>query len=50
MTKNSGGGTITTNFGDIELELYPQDAPKIVENFKQLAKKGFPRIKCYMTQ
>src|ERR687888_746356 len=41
MTKNTGGGTITTNFGDIELELYPQDAPKTVENFKQLAKKGF---------
>ena len=41
MTKNTGGGTITTNFGNIELELYPQDAPKTVENFKQLAKKGF---------
>jgi cyclophilin family peptidyl-prolyl cis-trans isomerase len=42
MTSNGdGGGTITTNFGDIELEFYPQDAPKTVENFKQLAKRGF---------
>ena len=41
MTKNTGGGIVITNFGDIELELYPQDAPKTVENFKQLAKKGF---------
>ena len=41
MTKNTDGGTVTTNFGNIELELYPQDAPETVENFKQLAKKGF---------
>ena len=42
MTKNTdSGATITTNFGDIEIEFYPKDAPKTVENFKQLAKKGF---------
>ena len=35
------GGTITTNFGDIRVEFYPQDAPKTVENFKELAKRGF---------
>jgi cyclophilin family peptidyl-prolyl cis-trans isomerase len=45
MTNTSGSGgdgaIITTNFGNIELEFYPQDAPKTVENFKQLVKKGF---------
>lgn len=42
MTKNTdGGATVTTNFGDIEIEFYSKDAPKTVENFKQLAKKGF---------
>ena len=34
-------GTITTSFGDIKVEFYPQDAPKTVENFKELAKRGF---------
>ena len=38
---NNGGATITTNFGSIELEFYPQDAPKTVENFKQLVNRGF---------
>ena len=32
---------ITTRFGDIEVELYSDSAPKTVENFKDLAKKGF---------
>ncbi len=41
MTNNGGGATITTNFGNVELELYPQDAPKTVENFRQLANTGF---------
>jgi cyclophilin family peptidyl-prolyl cis-trans isomerase len=42
MTKNTdGGATIKTNFGDIEIEFYSKDAPKTVENFKELAKKGF---------
>ena len=41
MANPSGPATITTNFGDIELEFYPQDAPKTVENFKQLANRGF---------
>jgi cyclophilin family peptidyl-prolyl cis-trans isomerase len=30
-----------TNRGPIELELYPDDAPKTVENFLKLAKDGF---------
>jgi cyclophilin family peptidyl-prolyl cis-trans isomerase len=34
-------GIITTNFGDITLEFYPEDAPKTVENFKELSKRGF---------
>ena len=34
-------GTITTKFGNIELEFYPEHAPKTVDNFKELAKKGF---------
>ncbi len=32
---------IHTDKGDIRLELYDQDAPKTVANFKQLAAKGF---------
>ena len=32
---------ITTKFGDIEVELYSDSAPKTVENFKALTKKGF---------
>ena len=34
-------GIITTKFGDIEVELYSDSAPKTVENFKDLTKKGF---------
>lgn len=34
-------GIITTKFGDIEIELYSDSAPTTVENFKDLAKKGF---------
>jgi cyclophilin family peptidyl-prolyl cis-trans isomerase len=34
-------GIITTKFGDIEVELYSDSAPTTVENFKDLAKKGF---------
>jgi peptidyl-prolyl cis-trans isomerase B (cyclophilin B) len=33
--------TLHTNHGAIELELYPTDAPKTVENFESLAAKGF---------
>ncbi len=33
--------TITTAKGPIEIELYEKDAPKTVENFVTLAKKGF---------
>jgi cyclophilin family peptidyl-prolyl cis-trans isomerase len=34
-------GTIQTRFGDIELEFFPDAAPKTVENFIKLAKSGF---------
>src|SRR5947199_2831606 len=33
--------TLHTNHGAIELELFPGDAPKTVENFESLARKGF---------
>jgi cyclophilin family peptidyl-prolyl cis-trans isomerase len=33
--------TLQTNRGAIELELYDEDAPKTVENFRKLAEDGF---------
>lgn len=33
--------TLSTNFGDITFETYNNDAPKTVENFVALSKKGF---------
>ena len=33
--------TLHTNHGSIELELFPDDAPKTVENFLKLARDGF---------
>jgi peptidyl-prolyl cis-trans isomerase B (cyclophilin B) len=33
--------TMQTNHGTIELELYPNDAPKTVDNFAKLARDGF---------
>ena len=33
--------TLHTNHGAIEIELYPEDAPKTVENFTKLAGDGF---------
>jgi len=33
--------TVQTNKGTIEVELYDDDAPKTVENFRSLAGKGF---------
>ncbi len=33
--------TMHTNHGPIELELFDEDAPKTVENFRTLAQKGF---------
>jgi cyclophilin family peptidyl-prolyl cis-trans isomerase len=38
MTSNA---TMETNRGTIELELFDEDAPKTVENFKKLAGDGF---------
>jgi cyclophilin family peptidyl-prolyl cis-trans isomerase len=33
--------TLTTNHGDIVLELFDDDAPKTVENFRKLAEDGY---------
>ncbi len=33
--------TMTTNLGDIAIELFDEDAPKTVGNFKELVGKGF---------
>ena len=33
--------TLHTSEGSIEIELFPEDAPKTVENFSKLAGKGF---------
>lgn len=33
--------TISTKFGDIQLEFFPDKAPKHVENFLKLAREGF---------
>jgi cyclophilin family peptidyl-prolyl cis-trans isomerase len=33
--------TMQTNQGTIEIELFDEDAPKTVENFKKLARDGF---------
>ena len=33
--------TLHTNHGAIEIELYPDEAPKTVENFRKLAADGF---------
>jgi len=33
--------TMVTNHGDIKLELFDEDAPKTVENFRTLTGKGF---------
>jgi cyclophilin family peptidyl-prolyl cis-trans isomerase len=33
--------TLQTNHGAIRIELFPEDAPKTVENFEKLARDGF---------
>jgi peptidyl-prolyl cis-trans isomerase B (cyclophilin B) len=33
--------TLQTNHGPIRIELFPEDAPKTVDNFEDLARKGF---------
>jgi cyclophilin family peptidyl-prolyl cis-trans isomerase len=33
--------TMTTNYGDIAFELFEEEAPKTVENFRKLARDGF---------
>ena len=39
--KDFKGAIIKTNYGDIELELYPKKAPLTVLNFHKYAKNGF---------
>ena len=41
--KSSGGmhATIETDKGPIEIEFFPSDAPKAVENFRLLAEHGY---------
>lgn len=39
--KKPGYARISTNYGDINLELLPEFAPKAVWNFTQLSKKGY---------
>jgi peptidyl-prolyl cis-trans isomerase-like protein 2 len=39
--KGKGYARIVTTFGHLNLELYPEYAPKAVWNFLQLAKKGY---------
>jgi cyclophilin family peptidyl-prolyl cis-trans isomerase len=34
-------GIISSNLGDIKLEFYAEHAPKTVENFRELANRGF---------
>ena len=34
-------GNINSSLGDIKVEFYPEQAPKTVDNFRELAKKGF---------
>jgi peptidyl-prolyl cis-trans isomerase-like protein 2 len=41
--KIKGYARLQTNHGDLNLELYPETAPKAVWNFVQLAKKGYYR-------
>ena len=33
--------TMTTNKGDIEFEMFDEDAPKTVQNMRDLAGRGF---------
>lgn len=39
--KNVGYARLTTNHGDIDVELYPEYAPKAVWNFIRLAQRGY---------
>jgi peptidyl-prolyl cis-trans isomerase-like protein 2 len=41
--KNIGYARILTSYGDLNIELYPEFAPKAVWNFVSLAKKGYYR-------
>lgn len=41
--KIKGYARMQTNHGDLNIELYPETAPKAVWNFVQLAKKGYYR-------
>ncbi len=40
-TDDIGYVVLETKYGDVTIELYPQDAPQTVENFIKLVKEGF---------
>lgn len=41
LTEEKGpNATIKTNMGDIQVQLFPEEAPKTVKNFIELAKKA----------
>lgn len=39
--KQKGYARLTTNFGELNIELYPEHAPKAVWNFSKLSKRGY---------
>ena len=41
LVKNVGFARITTNHGDVDIELYPEYAPRAVWNFVRLAQTGY---------
>lgn len=41
FAKRNPRAIISTKFGDIEIKFYPEDAPRHVDNFIDLAKMGF---------
>jgi len=47
MSKDAELAVITTTQGELVIEFWPDVAPKTVENFKALAKKGFYDGTCF---
>lgn len=47
MSDNNEVAVITTSAGEMTVEFWPDVAPKTVENFKTLAKKGFYDGTCF---
>ena len=49
VTNNVMTATIVTNMGEVELELFSDDAPNTVANFAKLAEEGFYNGRCRTT-